>query len=114
MFSYFKAPQLKVVIAHSTQVDIVKEIEKKFKDLIVYSSKDQQTSNTSNTFKLQAKSVLELIKFSLEKYAFDENIEDTILGIGDSVVSYVTGYTQRKPVRFMNNIRPSEAYEAII
>jgi hypothetical protein len=89
------------VIARSTQVDIVKEIEKKFKDLIALTSKDQQTSNT---FKLQAKSVLELIKFSLEKYAFDENIEDMILGIGDSVVSYVTGYTQKKPKDFATEI----------
>ena len=111
MFSYFTSPRLKVVIAHSTQVDIVKEIEKKFKDLIALSSKEQQSSNT---FKLQAKSVLELIKFSLEKYAFDENIEDTILGIGDSVVSYVAGYTQRKPINFMENIRHSESYECII
>ena len=111
MFSYFTSPRLKVVIARSTQVDIVKEIEKKFKDLIAFSSKDQQASNT---FKLQAKSVLELIKFSLEKYAFDETVEDTILGIGDSVVSYVAGYTQIKPVPFVKDVMKPGFYETSV
>jgi hypothetical protein len=111
MFFYFTSPRLKVVIAHSLQVDIAKEIEKKFKDLTALSSKDHQALKT---FKVQAKSILELIKFSLEKYMFDENVEDTILKLGDSVVSFVVGYTQKNAKGFLTEIvRPRSNFKSM-
>jgi hypothetical protein len=107
MFSYFKSTHLKVVIARSIQLDIVREIEKKFQNLITISSKDHQPSRA---FKLQAKAVLEEIKFSLEKYTFDDDVTDAILEVGDYVVYYVSGYTQKTPSTLMKNIIKSQPY----
>ena len=110
MFSYFKSAHLKVVIARSIQLDIVREIEKKFQNLITITSKDHQPTRT---FKLQAKAVLEEIKFSLEKYTFDDDVTDAILEIGDYVVYYVSGYTQKVPSTLMKNIIKSQPCETI-
>ena len=101
MFSYFKSAHLKVVIARSIQLDILKEIEKKFQNLITIPSKDH---HPSRTFKLQAKAVLEDIKFSLEKYTFDDDVTDAILEVGDFVVYYVSGYTHKIPSTLMKDI----------
>ena len=105
MFSYFKSAHLKVVIARSTQLDIVKEVEKKFQNLITITSKDH---HPSRTFKLQAKAVLEEIKFSLEKYTFDDDVTDAILEVGDFVVYYVSGYTQKIPSTLMKDLMQSQ------
>ncbi len=112
MFSYFKPAHLKVVIARSTQLDIVKEVEKKFQNLITITSKDHQPSSKgqqpTRTFKLQAKAVLEEIKFSLEKYTFDDDVTDAILEVGDFVVYYVSGYTQKTPSTLLKDIIQSQ------
>ncbi len=93
------------MIARSIQLDIVREIEKKFQNLITISSKDHQPSRA---FKLQAKAVLEEIKFSLEKHTFDDDVTDAILEIGDFVVYYVSGYTQKTPSTLLKDIMQSQ------
>jgi hypothetical protein len=101
MFSYFKKSPLKVVISRTNQIDIVREIERKFKNLIEMASNEHQPSRE---FKLHAKTVLQTIKFSLEKYVFDGDIEDAMLEIGDYIVSYVSGYIKKYPATALKDI----------
>lgn len=59
-----------------------------------------------NSFKIQAKKILEQIKFSLDRYTFDEDIIDAILEIGDYIVYYVSAFTQKKPADIIRDMVP--------
>lgn len=103
MFPYLRLSRLKVVIARPIQLEIMQEIEKNFQKLILKTPQDEQAFKA---FKMQAKKILEQIKFSLDRHTFDEDIIDAILEIGDYIVHYVSGFTQRKPVDIMRDMMP--------
>ena len=105
MFSYFKLAWQKVAIIRSAQLNIVREMEKSFEELILMTAKGQQASKE---FRLQAKTVLEQVKFSIEKYEFDDDIIDAVLEIGDYIIYYISGYTKRKPSAILENMLNSQ------
>lgn len=105
MFSYFKLARQKVAIVRSAQLNIVRGMEKSFEELILMTAKGQQASKE---FRLQAKTVLEQVKFSIEKYEFDDDIIDAVLEIGDYIVYYISGYTKRKPSAILENMLNSQ------
>lgn len=106
--NYFKSKPQKIEVDRQEQVLIVKEIEKSFHNLIMINHKEQ---GSSDTFKQQAKSLLENIKFSIERHSFDDDITDAILEMGDFIVYYVSGYTRRNPMAIIKDIsEPKSAY----
>ncbi len=104
--NYFRTKPQKIKVDREEQVLIVKEIEKNFHTLIMINHKEH---GSSETFKLQAKSLLENIKFSIERHSFDDDIIDAILEMGDFIVYYVSGYTRRNPMAIIKDISESKS-----